>query len=145
MWVLSGALVCANSWDLSDLILGWQDQHCKFISSYFDLIQIKMTRIKVTLGLTWTHYFNLNGMTDRLFEGLREEGWESDKIDEYTSNHLHKVNQALAKANAKGGGPELPRQDDEEWLRRHPALEGSLTENNYNPRKLEGVHQVPEE
>ena len=24
-----------------------------------------------------------------------------------------------------GGGLKLPRQDDEEWLRRHPALEGS--------------------
>ena len=84
-----------------------------------------MTRIKVTLGLTWTHYFNLNGMMDRLFEGLREEGWEADKINKYTTSHLHKVNQASAKTNAKGGGPKLPRQDDEEWLRRHPALGGS--------------------
>ena len=32
----------------------------------------------------------------RLFDGLREEGWESDKINEYTASHLHKVNQALA-------------------------------------------------
>ena len=90
-----------------------------------------MTRIKVTLGLTCTHYFNLYGMKDRLFDGLREEGWESDKINEYTTSHLHKVNQALAKANAKGGGPKLPKQDDEEWLRRHPVLEG----NRKAPRK----------
>ena len=74
-----------------------------------------MTRIKVTLGLTWTHYFNLYGMMDRLFDGLREEGWELDKINEYTASHLHKVNHALAKANAKGAGPKLPKQDDEEW------------------------------
>ena len=72
-----------------------------------------MTRIKVTLGLTWTHYFNLYGMVDRLLDGLREEGWELDTIDEYTANQLHKVNQASAKANAKGGGPKLPKQDDE--------------------------------
>ena len=84
-----------------------------------------MTRIKVTLGLTWTHYFNLCRMMDRLFEGLREEGWEADKINEYTTSHLHRVNQALAKANAKGGGPKSPRQDDEECVRRDPALEGS--------------------
>ena len=31
----------------------------------------------------------------------------------------------MAKANTKGRGPKLPKQDDEEWLRRQPALEGS--------------------
>ena len=62
---------------------------------------------------------------DRLFDGLREESWKSDKINEYTTSHLHKVNQASTKANAKGEGLKLPKQDNEEWLRRHPALEGS--------------------
>ena len=84
-----------------------------------------MTRIKVTLGLTWICYLNLYGTTDRLLDGLREEGWELDQINKHTTSHLHKVNQGSAEANAKGGGPKLPKQDDEEWLRRHPALEES--------------------
>ena len=84
-----------------------------------------MTRIKVTLGLTWTCYFNLYRMTNRLYDALKDEGWKSEKINEYTTTHLHKVNQALAKTNVKGRGLKLPKQHDEEWLKRHPALEGS--------------------
>ena len=64
-------------------------------------------------------------MTDNLFDGLREEGWDADKINEYTTAHLHKVNQELAKAHAQGRGLKLPKQADEGWLRRHPALQGS--------------------
>ena len=61
-----------------------------------------MTETKVTLGMNWTHYFNLYGMTDNLFDSLRAEGWNTDKINEYTTTHPHKVNQELAKAHAMG-------------------------------------------
>ena len=60
-----------------------------------------MMRTKVTLGLTWTHYINLYGMMDNLFDDLRGEGWDADKIYEYTTAHLHKVNQESAKAHAQ--------------------------------------------
>ena len=63
-------------------------------------------------------------MTDKLFDALRDEGWEANKIDEYTATHMHKVNQPSAKVNAANGVPTLPRQN-KKWLRRHPALEGS--------------------
>ena len=62
---------------------------------------------------------------DNLFDGLREEGWNTNKMNEYTTAHLHKVNQESAKAHAQGRGPKLPKQADEGWLRRHPALQGS--------------------
>ena len=64
-------------------------------------------------------------MMDNLFDGLREEGWDVDKINKYTTIHLHKVSQESAKAHAQGRGPKLPKQADEGWLRRHPALQGS--------------------
>ena len=43
-------------------------------------------------------------MMDNLFDGLREEGWDVDKINKYTTIHLHKVNQESAKAHAQGRG-----------------------------------------
>ena len=42
-------------------------------------------KTKVTQGMNWTRYFNLYGMTDNLFDGLRKEGWDADKINEYTT------------------------------------------------------------
>ena len=82
-------------------------------------------KTKVTLGMNWTHYFKLHGMTENLFDGLRSEGWEANKINEYTTAHLHKVNQESTKGHAQGRGPKLPKQSDEGWLRRHPPLQGS--------------------
>ena len=80
-------------------------------------------KTKFTLGMNWTHYFNLYGIIDN--DCLREEGWDADKINEYTTTHLHKVSQESAKAHSKGKGLKLPKQGDEAWLKRHLPLQGS--------------------
>ena len=84
-----------------------------------------MTRTRVTLGMNWTRYFNPYGMTDRLYDALKDEGWEMTKIDEYTATRMLKVNQPLAKAYAANGGPIVPDPNDKKWLKRHPPLEDS--------------------
>ena len=99
--------------------------HTFYLIETSKFTKFKMTKTKVTLGLNWTHYFNLYGMTDRLFDALSKQGWSAEAINEYTASHIHRVNQPSAQANAEGGGPIVLKQNDTAWLRRHPPLEGS--------------------
>ena len=83
-----------------------------------------MTKTKKTLGMNWTRYHNLNGVTYKLHSGMRGLGWSAKVIQKYTVDHAHEVNEENA-AKHWHNPPDLPRNDDAKWLGRHPKLPGS--------------------
>ena len=93
-----------------------------------------MTKTKKTLGMNWTRYHNLYGVTYKLHEGMRSLGWSAEVIQKYTVDHAHEVNEESA-AKHQHNPPDLPRNDDAKWLSQHPKLPG----NGKAPRKTVGT------
>ena len=83
-----------------------------------------MTKTKKTLGMNWTRYHNLYGVTYKLHQGMRSLGWSAEVIQKYTVDHAHEVNEESA-AKHRHNPPDLPRSDDAKWLSRHSKLLGS--------------------
>ena len=83
-----------------------------------------MTKTKKSLGVNWTRYHNLYGVTYKLHNGMRSLGWSAEVIQKYTVDHAHEVNGENA-AKHRHNPPDLPRNDDAKWLGRHPRLPGS--------------------
>ena len=83
--------------------------------------KFKMTKTKKTLGMNWTRYHNLYGVTYKLHEGMRSLGWSAEVIQKYTIDHAHEVNEESA-AKHQHNPPDLPRNDDAKWLSQHPKL-----------------------
>ena len=83
-----------------------------------------MTKTKKSLGMNWTRYHNLYGVTYKLHDGMRSLGWLAEVIQKYTVNHAHKVNEENA-AKHWHNPPDLSRNDDANWLGWHPKLLGS--------------------
>ena len=51
---------------------------------------------KKSLGMNWTRYHNLYGVTYKLHEGMRSLGWSAEVIQKYTVDHAHEVNEESA-------------------------------------------------
>ena len=83
-----------------------------------------MAKTKKALGMNWTRYHNLYGVTYKLYEGMRYLGWSPEVIQKYTVNHAHEVNKENA-AKHQHNPPDLPKNDDAKWLSLHPKLPGS--------------------
>ena len=83
-----------------------------------------MTKTKKTLGMNWTRYDDLYGVTYKLHEGMRSLGWLVEVIQKYTVDQAHEVNEESA-AKHRHNPPDLPRNDDAKWLSWHPKLLGS--------------------
>ena len=83
-----------------------------------------MTKTKKSLGMNWTRYHNLYGVTYKLHEGMRSLGWSAEVIWKYTVDHAHEANEESA-AKHRHNPPDLPRNDDAKWLSWHPKLPGS--------------------
>ena len=77
-----------------------------------------MTKTKKTLGMNWTRYHNLYGLTYKLHEGMRSLGWSVEVIQKYAVDHAHEVNEESA-AKHQHNPP------DAKWLSQHPKLLGS--------------------
>ena len=58
--------------------------------------KFKMTKTKKTLGMNWTRYHNLYGLTYKLHEGMRSLGWSAEVIQKYSVDHAHEVNEESA-------------------------------------------------
>ena len=83
-----------------------------------------MRKTKKTLGLAWTRYHNYYGMNTKLYPAMRREGWLEWAIKNHSIAHAHEVNHEMA-TRYKNNPPDLPAPDDKNWLKRHPALQGS--------------------
>ena len=83
-----------------------------------------MTKTKKSLGMNWTRYHNLYGVTYKLYKGMRNLGWLAEVIQKYTVDHAHEVNEENA-AKHWHNPLDLPKNDDAKWLSQHPKLPGS--------------------
>ena len=84
-----------------------------------------MTKTKKTLGRNWMRYHNGYGMNNVLEAACAGQlHWNCKTICQYTLDHAPEVNQVSAQRNASNPPP-LPSNDDDEWFRRHPKLQGS--------------------
>ena len=83
-----------------------------------------MTKTKKSLGMNWTRYHNLYGVTYKLHEDMRSLGWSVEVIQKYMVDHAHEVNEESS-AKHRHNPPDLPRNDDAKWLSQYPKLLGS--------------------
>ena len=55
-----------------------------------------MTKTKKSLGMNWTRYHYLYGVTYKLHEGMRGLGWLAEVIQKYTIDPAHEINKESA-------------------------------------------------
>ena len=99
------ALACVESQELSDfftnLWLTGPTLSFGFLSIFFRFTPVQilnfynlnskfnMTKTKKSLGMNWTRYHNLYGVTYKLYEGMKSLGWSAEVIQKYTVDHAH--------------------------------------------------------
>ena len=83
-----------------------------------------VTNTKKSLGIVWSQYFQLYGVTSKLAAACMEIGWTQAHVEAYAKGHYHLVNQQTANM-VKDNEPDVPELCDQEWLASHPAVAGS--------------------
>ena len=90
-----------------------------------ELGKMKQTpRIKKSLDRVWSRYFQLYGMMSKLIAACENLGWTQMDIKMYAKEHYHLVNQFTANM-VRDNEPDVPQQEDLEWLTSHPAVAGT--------------------